>query len=78
MVKIKVGDKVRFDPVAEVWIPGYEEHREEVVGRVVEIHKDHNWFAVKYELGGKPFRSCFHFIDLEEGYYARRIEIVHD
>ena len=78
MVKIKIGDKVSFDPVAEVWIPGCEDHREEVIGKVIEINKDHNWFAVKYELGGKPFRSCFHFIDLEEGYYARRVKIVRD
>lgn len=78
MVKIKIGDKVRFDPVAEVWIPGAEDHRENVIGEVIEINEDRNWFGVKYKLGDEMLRTSFHFVDLEEGYYARRVEIVRD
>lgn len=77
-VKVKIGDKVRFDPCAEVWIPGYEEHREKVIGTVIEINKKRHWFAVEYKLGDKTLRTSFHFVDLTEGCYARRVEIVHD
>ena len=78
MVKIKIGDKVIFDPVAEVWIPGCEEHREEVIGEVIEINEDHNWFRVKYKLGDETLWITFNFIDLVEGHYARRVKIVRD
>lgn len=78
MAKIKIGDKVRFDPCAEVWIPGYEEKREKVTGTVIEINKDRHWFAVEYKLGDKTLRTAFHFVDLEEGYYARRAEIIRE
>ena len=77
-IRIKIGDKVRFDPCAEVWVPGSEEYREEVDGTVIEINKKGHWFGVKYKLGDATLRTAFHFVDLVEGYYARRVKIVHD
>lgn len=56
---IKIGDKVRFN--------GFEGNQDYLIGKVVEIHKKHHWFAVEYCLGedNTKLRTSFHFADID-------------
>lgn len=63
---IKLGDKVKFDCLKDIKIRGTAAGREIVKGKVIEVHKDHGWFAVEYCLGedNTKLRTCFHFSDI--------------
>ncbi len=59
--KITIGTKVKFRPIpTETNFRHYE-----VVGTVVQIHKNHHWFRIKW---GKntPIYTCRHFSDVGE------------
>ncbi len=60
---IKVGQKVRFDPFAEVMGFGIEENRGDyVTGTVVAVYPRGQWFSVEY---GNPIaRTSFKFCDI--------------
>ena len=62
---IKIGDKVKFDHLKDIKISGLAYGAQQVEGEVIEIHEDHNWFAVKYQLvEGVTLRTSFHFADI--------------
>lgn len=64
---IKIGDKVTFDCLKNINIRGMACGEEWVVGKVIEIHKKHHWFAVEYCLGedNTKLRTSFHFADID-------------
>ena len=45
---IVVGMKVRFDPFVTSYGYGISEMRSEVVGTVVEVYYNRQWFSVQY------------------------------
>ncbi len=59
--KINIGTKVRFRPIPTETNFGHYE----VVGTIVQIHKAHHWFRIKW---GKntPIYTCRHFSDVGE------------
>ena len=60
---IQVGQKVRFDPFAEVMGFGIEENRGDyVTGTVVMVNEPHNWFSVEY--GNPKARTSFKFCSI--------------
>ena len=63
---VKVGYKVIFNPFKGVNVSGFSNkiHRN-VTGKVVEVHEDHQWFGVEYELAeGVTMRTSFKFADI--------------
>lgn len=72
MANIKIGDKVRFNPLYGL------STGKKVTGTVVDIHEDRRWFSVVFKLANETLRTSFNFVDLKDGYYARRVEVVHD
>lgn len=62
---IKVGQKVRFDPLASVCGDGAKEFRGETIdGTVVYVNEPHKWFSVEYMKAGLKFRHSFNFADI--------------
>lgn len=62
---IVVGDKVRFDPFAEMKGFGAEGNRGNfVTGTVVMVNYEHKWFSVEY--GDPKMRTSFKFCDIGE------------
>lgn len=65
MIRIKEGQKVRFDPMAHMdgmcadTIKG-----EFVTGTIVMINHSHKWFSVEY--GDPKARTSFNFVDIGE------------
>lgn len=60
---IVAGEKVRFDPFAEIIGFGAEDHRGKMVtGTVVMVNYAHKWFSVEY--GCPALRTSFHFADI--------------
>lgn len=77
---VKIGDKVRFNPFDGIRVAmGSPKEPKHVTGRVIDIHEDHKWFDVMYEMGGVKFRTAFNFADLREvGIFGRKVKVVHD
>lgn len=62
-----IGDKIRFTPAAFADVSeDSRTHRDfgvvaEVTGTVVQIHEEHRWYRVRYELAGGPQHETFKF-----------------
>ena len=70
---VNIGDKVRFNPFKGVHISGFcMDEKCVVTGTVIEIHNEHRWFEVEYELGGVKQRTSFNFADVGETVSIRR------
>lgn len=70
---VNVGDKVRFNPFKGIHIPGFCSDKDTIVtGTVIEIHNEHSWFAVEYELDDVKQRTSFNFADVGETVSLRR------
>lgn len=60
---ISVGQKVRFDPFAEITGFGSSDNRGKfVIGTVVSANEPHKWFSVEY--GDPKSRTSFKFCDI--------------
>lgn len=60
---VKVGQKVRFDPLDYISVMGSLEVRGTIVtGTVVGVYKKHKWFSVEY--GEPKQRTSFKFCDI--------------
>ena len=60
---IKVGQKVTFDPFAEITGFGSNDNRGKIVtGTVVFVHYKNEWFSVVY--GNPKMRTSFKFCDI--------------
>lgn len=66
MSTVKVGTKVRFNPFRGIRLSGFVPNQDLVTGTVIELHEDHNWFAVEYELGNEKLRTSFNYADIGE------------
>lgn len=63
---VKVGQKVRFDPLCCVTGFSAEAVRGNLVtGTVVYVNELHNWFSVEY--GNPKQRASFKFCDIGQG-----------
>ena len=63
---VKVGQKVRFDPMAHCDGSGAEEYKgNEVTGTIVMVNYKHAWFSVEY--GDPTARISFKFVDIGDG-----------
>lgn len=70
---VEIGDKVKFNPFKGIHISGFAASKETIVkGTVIEIHNDHHWFAVEYELDGVKQRTSFNFADIGEYVTVRK------
>ena len=58
--KIAIGTKVKFRPIPTETNFGHYE----VVGTVVQIHKNHHWFRIKWGKNA-PIYTCRHFSDVD-------------
>ena len=59
-----IGDKVRFKPAAFARTRGEDAAFEipvEVTGTVIQIHEDHRWYRVEYNMPGCIGRETFKF-----------------
>lgn len=64
---IKIGQKVRFDPLAETRGFGVEDYRGNyVTGTVVMVNARHKWFSVEYLSGSVKQRTSFKFCQIGE------------
>lgn len=62
---VKVGQKVRFDPLAEARGFGAEDYRGNyVTGTVVMVNIPHKWFLVEYLYGSAKQRTSFKFCQI--------------
>ena len=66
MSNVKLGTKVKFNPFKGIRLSGFVPNQEFVTGTVIELHEDHHWFAVEYELSGIKQRTSFNFADIGE------------
>lgn len=63
---VEIGDKIRFTPAAFSEI-NTEKSREifgvvtQVTGTVIQIHEEHRWYRVRYELAGTVQHETFKF-----------------
>jgi uncharacterized protein Veg len=65
MTKIKVGQKVRFDPFQGINCYGAVAIRKKQTGTVVAVYEDHRWFSVEYgDKGETKKRISFNFADI--------------
>lgn len=64
---VDIGDEVRFTPAAFADVSeDSRTHRDfgvvtKVTGTVVQIHEEHRWYRVRYELAGGPQHETFKF-----------------
>lgn len=66
-MRIKIGQKVRFDPLAETRGFGAEDYRGHfVTGTVVMVNARHKWFSVEYLSGSTKQRTSFKFCQIGE------------
>lgn len=64
-MRIKIGQKVRFDPLAETRGFGAGDYRGNyVTGTVVMVNIPHKWFLVEYLCGGVKQRTSFKFCQI--------------
>ena len=69
---IKIGTKVTFDPLEGIKFYGSMERGvEKVVGTVVSVNEDHQWFSVEYTQNEKTLRTSFKFADI-----GKNVEII--
>ena len=70
---IKIGDKVTFDCLRDIKVRGTATGEDWVVGKVIEVHTEHNWFAVEYPLGEDDtrLRTSFHFCDIGDAVFVQ-------
>lgn len=62
---IKIGQMVRFNPLAETRGFGAEDHRGHyVTGTVVMVNIPHKWFLVEYSYGSVKQRTSFKFCQI--------------
>lgn len=66
MSKIKVGQRVRFNPFGGIKQYGLESSSEVVDGIVNYIHPTNGWFNVKYDGGDGPRLLGFRFDDIDK------------
>lgn len=59
---IAPGRKVRFDPFADAFGYGVEACRGKVIGTIVKVYPDHQWFSVVF--GDPQQRISFKFDDI--------------
>ena len=63
---MEIGDKIRFTPSAFSEI-NTDKSREifgvvtQVTGTVIQIHEEHRWYRVRYELAGTVQHETFKF-----------------
>lgn len=71
---IKIGDKVTFDCLKDIKIRGTAAGKQEVIGKVIEVHTEHSWFAVEYRLGKDDtlLRTSFNFVDIGDNVFLCR------
>lgn len=66
MVRLQIGQKVRFDPMAHCDGNGADFYKgTEVIGTIVMINRNHRWFSVEY--GDPKARTSFNFVDIFGG-----------
>lgn len=63
MTKLKIGQKVSFDPYRDHRGYGVDEVRGNVTGTIVLVHEDHRYFTTEYGVGNQLFRISFKFND---------------
>lgn len=64
-MKIKIGQKVRFDPMLHIRGYGSEEFRGHyVTGTIVSVNAPHRWFSVEHDFEGVLQRFSFKFCDI--------------
>ena len=63
-VRIAPGRKVEFDPYETVFGYGVDQIRGAVIGTVVKVYPEHQWFSVAY--GNPVQRISFKFCDVGE------------
>lgn len=68
-MRIKVGQKVKFDPFKDIRTYGYIRTKKDVEGTIVEVFPDHRWFSVQYGEPPNTFKISFRFEDLNECVY---------
>lgn len=70
---IKIGTKIIFDPLEGIKFYGSMERGvEKVVGTVVSVNEDHQWFSVEYTQNEKhTLRAGFKFADI-----GKNVEII--
>ena len=59
---IRVGQKVRFKPLADVRCHGVTVIDDAVIGTVVMVNEKHSWFSVEY--GDSKMHTSFKFDDI--------------
>lgn len=63
-MKLKVGQKVRFIPLKDVRVFGFEDDGSEKTGVITYINIPHRWFLVEYDGIGCKLRSGYKFTDV--------------
>lgn len=61
---VKIGQKVRFNPLEDVQLSGLVDRREIKEGIVKYINSKHRWFSVEYDGGAGLQRISFDYTDL--------------
>lgn len=63
---VKVNDKVEFIHLSGIKLSGLPVNAERVVGTVVQVFPEHQWFSVEYVIGPKNtlLRTSFKFADI--------------
>lgn len=65
---IDVGQKVRFDPFANLEGPGSRDNKGKMVtGTVAFVNAQDGWFSVVYIANGVNLRTSFWPLDVDEG-----------
>ena len=63
-MKLKIGQQVRFVPLKDVRVFGFEDDHSEKIGVVSYINIPHKWFLVEYDGIGCKLRSGYKFCDI--------------
>ena len=63
-MKLKIGQKVRFSPLKDVRVFGFEDDKSEKTGVITYINVPHRWFLVEYDGLGCKLRSGYKFSDI--------------
>jgi hypothetical protein len=71
MSRIKIGQKVKFNPFEGTKVLGSVYDDSEVIGEVTHINEENQWFQITY--GKHNLRRCYKFSDIGAG-----VEIIRD
>ena len=63
-MNLKIGQKVRFIPLKDVRVFGFEDDKSEKTGVITYINVPHRWFLVEYDGLGCKLRSGYKFSDI--------------